>query len=317
MKTNSGVPAVWCIDVEPDNFQATGEPWAGFEATVALVDRLRGPLSEASGSPLRITWTLRLDAAIERICDGSDFVFRRHGDLIEHLAKAGDSFGIHTHAYRWDDARSAWYSDHIDRAWTRHCLELAAATFATRLGHPPRISRMGGYYLSDVVIDTYAELGIEVDLSAEPGLPPLPADLSHGSWANAPSTDFRDYPTRPHRRAGGRLLLVPVSSYDTVGALMPRARRVARRLAGRPPTGLRPLSMWRPWPSPQVYWDLVGRMLDEAERPYFAWATRSDVEGIEVQQRVVALLEHLPTHPVARRLRYTSPLAPEVAALAG
>lgn len=310
------MPAVWCIDVEPDVYAPAGEAWTGFAATVALVDRLRGPLSEAAGHPLRVTWTLRMDAAIERMCGGADFLLRRHGDLIDHVAAAGDSFGLHTHTYRFDEERKAWFSDHVDPAWARHCLELGVHTFTAGFGYRPRVNHMGSFYLSDEVVEASAAAGIEVDLSVEPGLAPIPAERSVGGRANAPSTDFRDSPTRPHRRADGRILLVPLSSYDTMGALMSRTRRIARRVAGRPPTGLRPLSMWRPWPSPQVYWNLVGRMLDEQKHPYFAWVTRTDTPDKEVQHRVVALLEHLPSHPVGRRLRYTDALDPEIAAYA-
>jgi hypothetical protein len=43
---------------------------------------------------------------------------------------------------------------------------------------------------------------------------------------------------------------------------------------------------------------------------------RTESRGTVTDERVRALLEYLPSHPIARRLRFVDPLGPEIRALA-
>ncbi|HEX9418833.1 MAG TPA: hypothetical protein VGA81_07260 [Methylomirabilota bacterium] len=43
---------------------------------------------------------------------------------------------------------------------------------------------------------------------------------------------------------------------------------------------------------------------------------RTDAPTSRAHQRVKSLLEYLPQHPIARRLRFVDPLSPEIRALA-
>ncbi|MCZ6680873.1 MAG: hypothetical protein O7E52_26900 [Candidatus Poribacteria bacterium] len=239
-----------------------------------------------------------------------------------------DPIGIHVHAHRWDDKQAVVFSDYADSAWTTHCLRVAAEAFANCFGKHVRHSSQGGYFLTETLLDAAVELGIEVDLTVEPGLPPRSVDLSFGSYATAPSGDFVDCPRRPYypsrykfsvpssSLANARpILIVPLTAYDYQTPLMPWRRRVVNRLRRRPRHHL-PLNPWKPWPSPKIYWDLVERAADEQPARYFAFAIRTDGPGSAPHRRVRELLEYLPNHPIADRLKFVDPLAPEIRALA-
>ena len=324
------IPAVWRIDVEPDEHQpeVQQKPWQGFVSIATLVEELRERLASRSGHAVHPTWFLRLDPDIERCFGQVDFVVRRHHELFDRLIGHKDPLGIHVHPHRWDGQRSVAFSDHADNAWTTHCLTVAADAFAHCFGEPVRRSSQGGYFLTETVLDAAIAAGIEVDVTAEPGLPPKTADPSFGAYATAPSGDFRDCPRRPYypsrnrfatpssSLADGRpILIVPLTAYDYRTALQSWPRRFAKRLLGRPRPHA-PLNPWKGWPSPKIYWDLVAQAADDQPVCYFAFAMRTDAPGSVTHERVRGLLEHLPNHPVAERLRFVDPLGPEIGTLA-
>jgi hypothetical protein len=225
----------------------------------------------------------------------------------------GDPLGIHVHPYRWDEERSVAFSDHADNAWTTHCLTVAAEAFAYCFGEPVRRACQGGAFLTETVLDAEIAAGIEVDVTAESGLPPKTTDPSFGAYASAPSGDFRDCPRRPYpsrdRLAvpssslgdGRPILIVPLTAYDYHTALQSWPRRFAKRLLGRPRYHL-PLNPWKAWPSPKIYWDLVAQAADDQPACYFAFAIRTDTPGSVTHEWIRQLLEYLPNHPVAKRL---------------
>jgi len=324
------IPAVWRIDVEPDEHQPeVGQnPWQGFVSIATLAEELRERLASRSGHAVHPTWFLRLDPDIERCFGRADFVVRRHNELFDRLIGHGDPLGIHVHPYQWDEERSVAFADHADNAWTTHCLTVAAEAFAQCFGEPVRRSCQGGYFLTEIVLNAAVAAGIEVDVTAEPGLGPKTADPSFGAYASAPSGDFRDCPRRPYypsrnrfatpssSLADGRpILIVPLTSYDYYTALQSWPRRFAKRLLRRPRHHL-PLNPWKEWPSPKIYWDLVGQAADDQPACYFAFAIRTDAPGSVMHERIRRLLEYLPNHPVAERLQFVDPLGPEIRALA-
>lgn len=329
MPTSTPIPAVFRIDIEPDEHQPKArEHWPGFIDMVAQVEQLRDRLSDLSGEAMHPTWFMRLDPDIERCFGHVDFVVRRHRDLFDQLIRHRDPLGIHVHAHRWDPERAVVFSDYGDDNWTRNCLTVAADVFEDCFGEPVRRSSQGGYFLSDKLLDAVVALGIEVDVTVEPGLGPRFADNSFGAYATAPSGDFRDCPQRPYypsrqsfavpasSQADTRpVLIVPLTAYDYQSLNAPLARRIAHRILGRPRQHL-PLNPWKPWPSSKIYWDLVARAADSQPARYFAFAVRTDASDSATHRRVRELLEYLPRHPVARRLRFVDPLAPEIRALA-
>ena len=324
------IPAIWRIDVEPDDFQPRSglPPWTGFLAVADLVDRLRERLGDRSGAALRPAWFLRLDPDIEHHYRRADFVVEQYRDRMDALRAHGDPLGIHVHYYRWDEARRVSYSDHADPAWIAHCLESSVHAFEHCMGERPRRASQGAYFVTDAVVDRAAALGIEVDVTAEPGLPALDHGVTFGAYATAPSTDFRQYPRRPYypsRAALGvpartaedarPILMVPLTAYDYRRVFSPWPKRLAKHLLRWPERHL-PLNPWKAWPSPGAFWDLIARAVDEGPAPYVALATRTDHPEAPAHLGVRALLEHLPSHPISRRLRFVDPLSPEIRALA-
>ena len=326
------IPAIWRIDVEPDEHELRLEPnpppWHGFVAMAALVEQLRPRLADRSGNVAHPSWFLRLDPIIERCLGQADFVVEHYRRLIDQLLGHGDPMGIHVHYHRWDDRRQVTYSDHADLDWAAYCVSVAAKTFERCFGEPVRRSSQGGFFLDEAVVDRAIAAGIEVDVTAEPGLAAQTGDPSFGAYATAPSTDFRNFPRRPYypsRDAVGTpatsstdarpILMVPLTAYDYQTALTPWHRRIAKRVLGRPRQHL-PLNPWKRWPHPRTYWDLVARAADQGPARYIAFAIRTDNPSSDMYRRVQALLEYLPNHPIAERLRFVDPLSPEIRALA-
>jgi hypothetical protein len=324
------IPAVWRIDVEPDEFSSGGapEPWTGFGAMVGLVRDVRRRLADRSGAGAHPTWFLRLDPDIGRAYGRVDFAFDHHRGLVDELRTHGDPFGIHVHYHRWNERRQIAYSDHADMDWVTHCFDVAADAFERCFGEPARRSSQGGYFLHDRVMDRAVAAGIEVDVTAEPGLPAKSVDPSFGDYATAPSSDFRDFPRHPYypsRSSLGaparslatarRILMVPLTAFDYETALTPWPRRIANIALRRPRQHL-PLNPWKAWPDPKTYWDLVARAAEEGPSRYIAFAVRTHRSDSRSHRHAQALLEYLPNHAIARRLRFVDPLSPEITALA-
>jgi hypothetical protein len=201
-------------------------------------------------------------------------------------------------------------------------------TFERCFGEPPRRASQGAFFVTDAVVDRAIALGIEVDVTAEPGLDALHGTASFGAYTTAPSTDFRQYPRRPYypsRAVLGlpassaedarRMLMVPLSSYDFGRAWSPWYKRVAKTLLGWPYEHI-PLNPWKEWPSPTAFWDLVARAADHGPARYVAFAIRTDSPCSPPYRNARVLLDHLPYHPISRRLRFVDPLSPEIQALA-
>jgi len=324
------IPAVWRIDIEPDDFQPGSESarWDGFVTMAKLLEQLRGPLGDRSGVPVHPTWFIRLDPDIERCFGRTDFIVHRNREDIDRLLAHGDPMGIHTHFYRWDAERQHSYTDVADDAWAIECLDVGAQTFEQCFGEPVRRSSQGGYFMSDQIVERSINLGIAVDVTVEPGRPATIADASLGQYATAGSPSFVGFPRHPYfpsraalstpaRSADDarRMLFVPLTSYDYKTALAPWRQRVKKRLRGQTGSPL-PLNPWKVWPDPHTYWDLVARAADEGPARYVALAVRTDGPDSEPHRRVRSLLEYLPTHPISKRLCFVDPLAPVIRALA-
>jgi len=324
------IPAIWRIDIEPDEFQPGPglPPWTGFVAMADLVAQLRGPLADLSGTAVQPSWFLRLDPDIERAYGRADFVVEQYGSLIDELRAHGDPLGIHVHFYRWDEKRQVSFSDHADEGWTSHCLDVATSTFERCFGERPRRSSQGGFFLSESVVDRAIAAGIEVDVTAEPGLPAQSEGTTFGAYATAPSPDFSGFPRFPYYPSQGNLarpassaadgrplMIVPLTSYDYERAFASLRIRLIKAVL-RWPSRHRPLNPYKSWPSPHAYWDLVERAADEGPANYVAIAVRTDHAQSQSYIRSRPLFEYLPKHPIARRLRFVDPVSPEIRALA-
>ena len=324
------IPAILRIDVEPDDHQpAHGlPPWTGFVAMAEFIERLRERLADQSGVAVRPTWFLRLDPDIERSYGRADFVVDRYRGLIDQIVAHGDPLGIHVHFYRLDEKRQVTFSDHADTGWTAHCVDVSAGAFERCFDEPPRRSSQGGFFMSETVIDRAIAAGVQVDVTAEPGYPPQSAGATFGAYTTAPSPDFGNFPRYPYypsraaidtparSSADARpMLVVPLTAYNYGRALSSWPRRAAKAILRRP-SSHHPLNPWKAWPNPNKYWNLVARAADEGPARYVALAVRTDPPGSPRYANARPLFECLPTHPIARRLCFVDPLAPEIRARA-
>ena len=302
------IPAAWCIDVEPDETEpcADGGPWRGFEATAALIDAVRPRLEDRSGRPVVTTWLFRMDPMIEQVYGRPDFAVARHRDLVDKLVARGDGLGIHVHPYRWDGRAERWYSDHSDPEWMRTCFALAVDTFRDCFGVAPTTLRMGGYTLERNTIDLAVAHGLRVDLTVEPGLPPIVAEPSYGARATAPSTDFRTFPRS--RSVSRQLCLIPLSAADIWSPFRSRARTFASRIVRRGPRHL-PLSPWRSWPSAAAYWDLMSASTRDLSDPHVAFAIRTFPSECAAARNTALVMRGLSEHALADRLEFVDPRA--------
>jgi hypothetical protein len=288
-----------------------------------MIARLRSRLSDLSGSAIHPSWFLRLDPDIQRAYGRADFVVHRYANLIDKIRAERDPLGIHVHFYRWDDERRTTFSDHADDRWTTHCLETAAGTFHECFGEPARRTSQGGFFLSEALIDKAIALGIEVDVTPEPGYPAQTEAVTFSAYATAASPDFSNCPRYPYvptrvfctpatRASEARpILIVPLTAYNYQRALTTWPRHIVKTILGRRTRAL-PLNPWKPWPSPQTYWDLVARAADEGPACYVAIAVRTDAPGSYGYNQSRPLFEYLPNHPIAQRLRFVDPLSPEI-----
>jgi hypothetical protein len=324
--SRKAIPTVLRIDIEPDDFINDGKvkDWNGFVGYSIMIDKLRKQMHDLTGIPFTINWHLRCDPDIERLYGRADYAAIRHEDIFDRLISSKDEIGIHIHDHRWDEKNQQIYSDFSDKEWMNHCLRSSFETFTACFNKKPKFSSTGGYFLSDERLKTLAELGIEVDTTPEPGLRAT-IDISQGEYATEPSPDYTHFPRKPYYPSlqgmhipsmsdddMHKVLLVPLTSFDYFRAQESWPRRMAKKIIGKKATNHRPLSPWRDWPSPKVYWDYVEQAMNEQANPYFATALRTSSPDSIGFKRVMNLLEYLPSHPIAKRLHFVDAAGPEI-----
>lgn len=285
------LPVVLCVDVEPDLRvfdRDDPQPWRGFERFLERLPELRRLLSERAGSSA-ITWFLRMDPQVAETWGSPGWIAAEHGDTLASLVREGDELGLHTHTWRWDEERGAWFADYADEAWAEECLAMGLGAFEAAFGRPCRAHRGGDHFLCGSMLALLDRAGVEVDLTVEPGWPPVGPPGNEPAAGELP--DFRNAPTRPYRSshaafpaadpsAGGGPLLIPLYS--------PPAMRRRHRL-----------------PLPPDSRHFVSRLAFEMLRetpPVLALVLRSDA-ALDSWDLVTANLDHLARH---RRVRFVT-----------
>ena len=212
----SKLPIILCIDVEPDERQVdlhSERRWPGFEATFEFFNNLRPRLEEATGCSANFNWFLRMDPQVERVYGSASWVVQHYGPIIEQLERAGDEIGLHTHAWRWDDSRCRWIVDHGNQQWVEHCVRTSFRAYKESFGRPCRSFRFGDRWMNNETMHLLESLGVEFDLTAEPGTkdkePLKPDELVTGKLSNylgTPNIPFRPSRADFRRNGNGRLL---------------------------------------------------------------------------------------------------------------
>jgi hypothetical protein len=260
------IPAVLCVDVEPDLRRpavASSPDWSGFERLVADVDRLRKRLAQPTGRSAQIGWFLRMDPQVEAVHGADDWVATRYADELAGLVAAGDELGLHPHSWRWDG--SAWCSDQSP-AWVARCATVALDAYERALGSPCRAYRHGDRFTSQALVALLHERGVRCDLGLEPGRPRLagldPAESSVGTLPAIPDDWVQPFTARD---AGvppdDELLMIPMTSSFDPAPEVPEAR-------------FGTLLLWTP---PRTFATLFDARLAAGDVAHLAFALRTDV----------------------------------------
>ena len=274
--TESVVPCVLCIDVEPDERApraAHGAPPLGFERLVNLEPALRARMALGSVDDPRVTWTLRLDPQIAILYGSPDWLATTYYAEFERFAATGDELGLHVHCWRRDDQ---WVVDHGDADWVAHCANVGLDGFHGVFGHPCHAYRHGDNFMSSALARQLDASGVRVDLTVYPGrvaAPGLaPGERTTGSIPDTRSAPHHAYRPSPRdfravdaaRRSG--LLMLPLTSAIEVSIGTDDGRRL--------PTGkYRPLDLWV---DPKTFARGLRACLTRPDLSHLAFAIRSD-----------------------------------------
>ncbi|MFL5679375.1 MAG: hypothetical protein ACJ77B_02095 [Chloroflexota bacterium] len=290
----------------------------GFERLVERIATLRGELGDATGRPVRLNWFLRMDPQIAVSHGDPGWVADHYGDRLEALRSAGDEIGVHPHAWRHVPKPSRWVADHGDASWVDECIRMSFSSYEAAFGRPCRSVRFGDRFVSARAIETAASLGALYDLSVEPGSPRMkamhaadatgwiPSMMGAPRFAYSPSCDNPFRPASADDR-GPAIRMIPLTSLNP-DPILSRWRRVARR-ARHPGSDLhRPSALFAEAWDAATFWRSVEAEIDRAERPYLAFAVRSDVPlraGLNAPfEDKLAALRRL---PLAGRLSFATP----------
>jgi hypothetical protein len=301
--TTTAIPISLSFDVEPDLRcidPSKRTPWAGFEDL--CLNRLAGYrelLSKASGSPARFCWNLRLDPQIQHTYGSADWAVQRYRGILDSLQSAGDEIGLHTHCWRWAPETNAWIADFENAEWVEHCLRLSFETYKACFGKPPRVFSHGDRFMSNRVLELLEELGVECDVTMEPGRVRV-RRLVDSESATGWIPHYKRMPRRPYQpspknfRKPGRhrkrnIWILPVST----GAVRRFSGECESMLLGYPFTAIR-------------------KFFDqnlERDNPYILTIARTDVTLKPVdREHLETFLQYLAEHPLRRRFAFVPPI---------
>lgn len=201
MSAVSPVPLVLCVDVEPDarSFKPDApSPWDGLPRSLDLLEEFRGAVASATGRPAHVSWFLRMDPQVERGYGRMAWVVDGHPEIFDRLCAAGDHFGLHVHVPRWDAAAGDWVIDYADAGWVDDCIARAFEAFRQSVGVPATTFRFGDHWMDQRTFAQIEALGVEVDLTLEPGHDETDFYGRFERHTGGPP-DFRAVPTHPYR----------------------------------------------------------------------------------------------------------------------
>jgi len=316
MNTSASIPVVLCVDVEPDKRRVDVRarlPWRGFALTQQVLDRLRSGVARTSPDA-RFSWYFRIDPQVERTYGSAAWIVETNPALMDALRAAGDDFGLHVHAYRWDASRNGWVMDYGDPEWIDSCLTLAFSAFESSVGTPCTLFRFGDHWMDQRTFERLAALGVEIDLTIEPG-----HDAASPYRESEPFTgvlpDYRSTPSYPYRPSDADFRVPDGTRHDGIWELPvttapvqpPLAYRVYHRwISGRPPVATSTALVSA---EPSVF----ARIIDEAlgrPNPHLVLALHSGaVTTTRHAARIETNLSVLLKRPEASRFAWVTPRA--------
>jgi hypothetical protein len=284
VRRHSEIPVVLCVDVEPDLRvvdRRDPQPWRGFERFAERMPALRDRIAAIAEAAPVITWFLRMDPQVAETWGSATWVADAYGDVLAELVGHGDELGLHTHTWRWDERAGTWFADYEDQAWADECLSMGLEAFRSTFGRSCPAHRGGDHFLCGSMLARLEREGVPVDLTIEPGWPPVGPPGGEPAVGKLP--DYRAVPVRPYRSTPA---LFPAPSNGAGGPLLvplfsPPALRRRHRL-----------------PLPPDSRHFVSRLAFEMLRetpPVLALVLRSDA-ALDCWDVVTANLEHLARH---------------------
>src|SRR4051812_8170110 len=112
-------PLVINFDVEPTprhGVTGVAEEWDAFPAFVDSLPALRRRVSDLTGHPMNLCWSMRVDYQIEAAYGATSWGLVHFNDAVKALLNAGDGIGMHPHPYRWHEGQG-WFQDFGDEEW--------------------------------------------------------------------------------------------------------------------------------------------------------------------------------------------------------
>ncbi len=279
----STLPTVLCIDVEPEyrELKSATEGWLGLEETFRILRVFRNRWGDATGESPRFSWFIRMDPQIEQIYGSAGWAADHYRDLFDEATLAGDSIGLHVHAWRWEPAKERWIADHGNPDWIETSVASSLSAFKESFGRPARTFRFGDRWMDDRTVELLESGGVRFDLTVEPGHRAQPA-LRRAEFATGFLPDYSAVPQRPYQpsvsdfRSPGsperkRIAMIPLSTApDALAAGEPNddAAQIASRIgvdaspqrSGRLTADPNPIPVWRSgttWMT-RLTWDCDG-----------------------------------------------------------
>lgn len=191
---------VIACDTDPDrnyfvpDISADKLSWRGMlEGIPRAKERLSKLVDTDNNSP-RFTWLLRADFQVKDYYGDYNYILAAHREYFLSLENDGDELGWHPHFWKYDRDRNSWYQNYDDINWQTKMLDDVYKSYQEVLPDRGKSVRMGWSYHNNYTMAKLNELGIEVDLSAIPGLKIEP----NLKYSNANYFDWEITPRNPY-----------------------------------------------------------------------------------------------------------------------
>ncbi len=225
----------------PHDVRHSPQKWQGISEGVSLLCERLERIEGRTGVKPKVVFCLRSDVQVKEIYGEAAWPIKHYSDLWRRLADVGHELAWHPHLWCWSDEWKCWYQNVQDAEWINHCLETGFSGFSQALGSNPVTCHMGWTFHNNMTMRKIAELGLNVDFSACPGVYFEGGTGDAGTafdnmidWSGTPQgwyfpsdADYR----RPARGAEAKLKIVEVPKFTSQSKMLSTMKRLTT--AGR------------------------------------------------------------------------------------
>ncbi len=310
------IPVIMIIDVEPDGFFVSRDepvPWAGYETVHQVFHAFRPLWSAKTGAPVHYSWYFRMDPQVAKVYGSAAWVATYYAKFMDDYVAAGDELGLHTHAYRWDEALDSWVVDHGNQPWIHFCVQTSFTAFYQAFGRQCDSFRFGDRWMNNETIALVESLGARFDLTLEPGqaaalagFPDKPFTGSLPDYTGVPRAPFqrseRDYRKPDPGRHDG-IWMIPLSTVAANDSTV--LLRLWNRLVRDERSDCCTLNLAL---DPTSLVPAIDRALSSSNSPYLVFVIRSDIGAnpklcTNLRKNLAGMIEH----PLADRFVFSTP----------